>query len=332
METQTPTQDVDAAAYAALAKEVSDDNVQAVTEQPEPQKEPEAPEPEKVEAQEQKDDPKPDTDYKRQYEELRGALGEERHQRKSLREQNEKLASQVSNMQHLLEGLTKQQQEARRAEEEQFLTPEEIQSRRLAEELGQVKTQNQELAEWRQQQERQAQEASQHDALVQSIVSAERAFAQTTPDYHDAAQALAQSRLQELAVFYPDESPQVHEIARQWGFAGPQQLREAMLHQDTMKIAVQASQLGTDPAAYIYQLAKQRGYTGKAQPAPQQPNPNTMQMVKDGQKAAGSLSTGTSTPTDASGFPSQAELADMYVSDPDKADDVWKQMKSAGLL
>ncbi len=56
------------------------------------------------------------------------------------------------------------------------------------------------------------------------------------------------------------------------------------------------------------------------------------QAIRNGQQAATSLSTGASGGPAESGFPSQAELARMYLEDPEKAEGIIARMKRAGVL
>jgi hypothetical protein len=323
IETVEAQPSADDAAYAELAKEI---------EGTEPQTEDPTPEGDKPAAKKD-DEPKPDYEkLSKEYNDLRGALGEERNQRKALREEKEQLANQVANMQEFLRSMREDQMRAQQQMDEQYLTPEEIQQRRLEEQVRSVADQNKQLSEWKQQQEQQARAQFVEQQTFQTFIQSERQFAERTPDYYDAAKALADSRLAELAVFYPDGNPQVEQLARQNGMSSAAELRQYMLKQDTLSIAAQARQVGADPAQYIYALAKGRGFSGPSQ-QPAAPTAQTkLDVVKAGQKAAGSLSTGASTSKDASGFPSQAELADMYITDPEKADAVWNKMRQAGAL
>lgn len=159
-------------------------------------------------------------------------------------------------------------------------------------------------------------------------------------DYDEAVQYLENVRWKQLQRMYPDSSLHVQQIAAQYGVT-PEQYRVHMLNQDRQAVTVQALQLGVPPAQFYYQLAEDMGWQGK--PNGQQRAPNgqftsladkakqQLEAAKKGKAASISISGGSGERKGAQDM-STADLADLFVEDPEMADKIWEEMRRAGRL
>lgn len=156
-------------------------------------------------------------------------------------------------------------------------------------------------------------------------------------DYDEACNHLITTRARQLDRMYPSNSPHVIAAARQAGFQSPAEYKQALLNQDGRGLIVHALQQGVSPAALLYDLAVDAGYQPKANgKAPGQPTladraKQQIAATKAGTKAATTLSGGSGSRKGAQDM-SIADLADLFVEDPEAADKVWDQMAKAGRL
>lgn len=147
-------------------------------------------------------------------------------------------------------------------------------------------------------------------------------------DYDAACEHLEATRIKQLDLMYPDSSPQVQQMAAQYGLT-PQQFKLHMLNQDRRSVAVHALQTGISPAQLYYELAQGSGYQPKAaKPEPQK----IIEAAKRGAKAAVTLSGGDGGARKGPQDLSITDLADLAIEDPDAFDKTWEQMKRAGKL
>ncbi|HWE19161.1 MAG TPA: hypothetical protein VG758_18575 [Hyphomicrobiaceae bacterium] len=159
-------------------------------------------------------------------------------------------------------------------------------------------------------------------------------------DYDDAIQHIRATRVAELNLMYPDDSQVAQHIAQQQGFRSVADLKNAIFANDADQVTRQALALGIPPAQFYYEVAKGRGYMPKAAgkvPAGQNGKSLAEQAkaqldtAKRGQKAAVSISGGSSGRKGAEDL-SVADLADLFIEDPEMADKIWDQMARAGKL
>jgi len=314
-----------------LAKEYGDDAVEATAEQPETKVEPQEPEPTEAKSEPPKDE-KPKLSYEdleRHTKNLNGALAESRAETRAFRER-------IGNFERVLDAM-RQQQAKPAAVDDPYEDP-------VVRELRELRETNNELSQRQQAFDEEARGRAMETQLAQTVSFHEQEFAAKTPDYFDAASHLLQSRVAEMQIMYPDDDPAVIIAARRDGFQHPAMWRNELVRREAMGIAADAMRSGQNPAQVYYNLAKHRGYAGKAPaqaaqapaaaPAqPQQARPKRMDTIKAGLDAPGSLSTGASkSDSAAEGFPSLDELADMFISEPAKADKLFEKMSAAGLL
>jgi hypothetical protein len=160
------------------------------------------------------------------------------------------------------------------------------------------------------------------------VQASEQAFVKEKPDYWAACEHLEKARRVELEMMYPSKSQQVQQYAQQQGMT-VKQLHEAMLARDRLNVAEAAVHQGMNPAKYYYDLALTRGYKSNVQPL--KPNgKEVIQAQKRGVKAAKTISgSGAGRGDDEM---SAADLADLYLEDPDKADRIFDQMARKGQL
>lgn len=114
--------------------------------------------------------------------------------------------------------------------------------------LGALKANQQQLRElmdYKQRTEAQQAEGLQRQNLINRAQQLEAQFVQETPDYGSASQFLIKSRQDELLAT---------------GMYTPQQVHQT-IQGETMALAQQAINNGTNPAQIIYNIAKARGYT-----------------------------------------------------------------------
>lgn len=326
-EIETTSADPEAAAWADMAKEYGDgtpEPVEDAKEQPETQAEPEAPK-----AEEPKPEDKPKLSYEdleRHTKNLNGALAEARAETRAMKER-------FGQFERVLAAMKQQQAPV---EDDPYEDP-------VAKQVRTLEQQNRELSERHQEWEERSRAEAAAKQLSETVTFHEQQFAAQTPDYFDAANHLLQTRLAEMEILYPDDDPTVIQAARRDGFQHPALWRNDLIRREAMGIAADALRSGKNPAQVYYNLAKHRGYSGKpAAPAPSAPvappateaaKPKRMDAIKAGMDAPGSLSTGASkSASDAEGFPSLEELADMYISEPAKAEKLFEKMSKAGLL
>lgn len=103
--------------------------------------------------------------------------------------------------------------------------------------------------------------------IVSNIGAKEQEFVKSTPDYNDALAHARSVRAQQLALIYPNATPQ--QITQQIG-------------NEELSAAAQVLQSGGDPAAFAYAYAKTLGYAPKAPAAAA----NNQQAAANGQKPA----------------------------------------------
>ena len=309
-----PTED--AAAYAEMEKEFGDTPVEEpVKEDPAAEKSEET----KDKEEEAKDKPPlPYEELEKRYGNLNGALAESRAQQRQMRDQ-------LANMKQVFEQLQSQRvQPQQPPQEQEFIDP-------LEQRVGEIGQQITQLTKAHTEAQAAAAQQAQHAQMMDQVRSQEQAFAQDNPDYFDAVNHLRTARMAELEVLMPDADEGAMYQAINAGYQSPAQMREAIVSQEANSILQRAADSRVNPAQLVYQLAQNRGYQ-KAQPAPQ-PQAQQMQAVKQARsEAPESLSAGGATAGNADGMPTVDELAEMYVSDPDKADAMFQKMKSAGLL
>lgn len=128
---------------------------------------------------------------------------------------------------------------------------------------------------------------------VQEIVSRtqeyEADFAAATPDYYDATHFLRDSRAREYQALGLSEAD-----------------AKARVDVEALQTAADMLSRGVDPAKGWYDLAKTRGFAGKAADAA--PAPSMIDTIREGQKAAQTLSSGGGKP---SGDLSAGAIADL---------------------
>jgi len=324
----TPAVDGDAARYAEMAKDYGDNAAPAAVE---PVAERAAEPVIEAKPEEKKPEPVPYEELDKRYRNLQGALGEARGESRTLKQQMEQLAAEHKRTQDFLRQISEANTRQNDPNADPYLDPVKRQVDSLAEQQRQIAdAQRQQQEAWAAQQQQQQ--------VLRAVEQSERAFAQTTPDYYDAVKELRGNRMAEYEYMYPDDNPRVIEFAQSRGHRSPAELREALLQNDVMEISAHAMQIGVPPAQLAYEIAQKRGYrkaaaalaaAPAARPAIAQPSPIT--TIRQGQAAAASLSTGAQGGSDG-GYPSQAELAQMYLDDPERAEGIIGKMRRAGVL
>lgn len=316
--------DPEAALYAAMEKELGDGQ--------EPEKAPEVPvDPPKPEAaaaepkQEEKKEPDKKAplsldELERNYTQVRGALGEARAEMRQYREENQRIKGQFEALQAFL----KQQQapaQPKTAEQE------------VTDYLGDLE-QKATRAEQTTKELRERMEAQQREQeTIHRLAEDERAFMATAPDYNEAAQHLANARMAEFRAFFPDDSPEAQRQAAENGFYSVDQMRHAMLRNETLGLVQRANQMRQSPAKLIYDLATSRGYQ-KPQPKPAAAAaaaPKPLEAVKRGMEASATLSGGGPAGKDPDSV-SMNDLAEMFLTDPDRAAELFNKMAKSGQL
>ncbi len=148
----------------------------------------------------------------------------------------------------------------------------------------QLKTQLEQVTQWRQQQEAVQQQAAFQSELVNRVAQSAREFAQQAPDYPEAWKFVTEARSKQLAVLIPD----------------PVQ-REQTMMREALEIATQAMQQGLNPAQRYYDIAKAWGYQAQTAPPPQAPPPVVQsaaaQTIQRGLKQQSGISGGGSPPS-----------------------------------
>lgn len=316
----------EAAAWAELEKDVSDDGEAEVEAEgeAEPAKE-EPPAEEKTEA-EKADKPLPYEELDKRHKQLQGALGEERATRKQM-------AERVQQMEQVLRQVVAQRQQAAQPQAEQPKVPtlDEDPIGFFQHKLAEQDRVIQQLTQGTQQTVEQFQRAQHEQRFWGEVQRSEQEMRATNPDYDPAVTFLEESRVKELELMIPDTA---QAYAEQQGYQSPAALRAAVLNNDRITIARQALQMGVSPAELYYKIAHQRGYKAAAPAVPQISRKATAQATpitatKAGMAASKSLSGGGASSNNAM---SADDLAQLYLDDPDKADKEFKRMKNAGLL
>lgn len=298
----------DSAAIEAMQREFGDPPAEA--------KAPETPVEEAKAPEVKPEEKKPERsveELERNYNNLKGALSEERARAREEKAQREQLASQLANMQELMKRMTPAQQQAQ--EERHPLEP-------LVEYVKGLGDKVQTF-------ERETQAQREERELMTFAMQGEQQFRQQAPDYEAAINHLGASRMAELEVLLPD-TPAVEDMARSRGFNSVAELRNSMMIQERQQLAQQAKQMGRNPAELLYTIAQRRGYA-KAAPAPAAPVANPIESVRKGQEAAASLS-GGGRGGDAGDVMSINDLSELYIRDPAAADAMFNKMKSAGVF
>ncbi len=257
------------------------------------------------------EEPKPDLAASYQ-----AAMREERQKRQAM----EAELSEIKNAIAEAKAQREQPQEQEPSIDEDPVAFFEHQQRKLAEQINETK---QELESDRQARE----EAEKQQQFIQSVQQAEQQFAAKTPDYFEATEHLRNTRLSQLATIYPD-GPQGDSYANQMGYQNAEHLRQAHLEQEVRMYADSATKVGKSPAEVFYDLAKSSGWAAKpATPPPEQ----RVQAARAGVQRAQSLSGGGGTGQGAANA-TVAELADLFISDPEAADKLFDKLAERGEL
>lgn len=162
-----------------------------------------------------------------------------------------------------------------------------------------------------------------HRQFWDAISTQEAEFKAKTPDYGDATTFLETARMRELAIMFPDDAPGAQQLARENNMESVDQLRWAMLNADRISIAQQARRVGVNAGQLYYSLAQQRGYAPKSATPPAAPKASTvMAAAKAGQQAVNAMRSGAVTDNDMT----MEDIADLYLTDPDRADKEFKKM------
>jgi hypothetical protein len=318
----------EAAAWAELEKDVSDDGeaeVEAEGEAESANEEP--PEAEKPEAEAEKaDKPLPYEELDKRHKQLQGALGEERATRKQL-------AERTQQMEQVLRQVLADRQRAAQPQAEQPKVPtlDEDPIGFFQQKLAEQERVIQQLTQGTQQTVEQFQRQQHEQRFWGEVQRSEQEMRSANPDYDPAVTFLEDSRVKELELMIPDTA---QAYAEQQGYNSPADLRAAVLNNDRITIARQALQMQMSPAELYYRIAQQRGYKAQAPAAPQISRKATAQATpitatKAGMAASKSLSGGGAS---SNNMMSADDLAQLYLDDPDKADREFKRMKNAGLL
>lgn len=255
------------------------------------------------------EDPKPDLAASYQ-----AAMREERQKRQAM----EAELSQIK--QAIADAKAQRDQPAEPSIDEDPVAYFEHQQRQLQAQLEETRQAQHEDQQAREEQQRQHQ-------FITQVQQDEQAFAAKTPDYFDATEHLRNTRLSQLATIYPD-GPQGDAYANQMGYQTAAQLRNAHLEQEVSMYANSAYQTGQSPAEVFYNLAKSAGWAAKpAAPPPQE----RVQAARAGVERAQSLSGGGGSGQGANNA-TVAELADLFMTDPEAADKLFDQLAERGEL
>ncbi len=164
----------------------------------------------------------------------------------------------------------------------------------------------QEINQWRQQQQTQAQAQEQANRVLGWATQQAKAFEASQPEYSNAYKFATESRDKEYQAL---------------GFTDPA-MRNALIEQDTARIIQHAAQNGLNPAELIFNFAKTRGFAPKDQnPAQGALDPNAQEKIARGQAAAPKLDKGGST---ADGEMTAKDLAN--INDPAEFEKQWKKL------
>lgn len=170
--------------------------------------------------------------------------------------------------------------------------------------LGNVQATTAELQQWRQQQEQAAEQRAAARQTADWATAQEQEFARTQPEYPEAYRYAAEARDRELQAL---------------GYADPAQ-RAAIMRQNTAEIVNNALQQGRNPAELVWEYARGRGFTPKANR--NGGNEEAQAKIAAGLQAAGAkLNQGGAT---GEGELTAKDLAS--ITDPDEFEKVWKRV------
>lgn len=227
------------------------------------------------------------------------ALQEERAEKKQLKQELEQFRAWQKQMEPIIAQIPKAQQE--QAPDPQT-DPFGYQNWALQQLGGTV----QEINQWRQQQQTQAQAQEQANRVLGWASQQAKAFEASQPEYPNAYKFAAESRDKEYQAL---------------GFTDPA-MRNALIEQDTARIIQHAAQNGLNPAELIFNFAKTRGFAPKGQnPAQGALDPNAQAKIAAGQAAAPKLDKGGQT---ADSEMTAKDLAN--ISDPVEFEKQWKKV------
>lgn len=261
--------------------------------------EPEAPEPQaeqpKIEAPKvEADKPIPDVKFV-----PLEALQEERAEKKQLKEELRQFKEWQAGVQEQLKQLPAAQQAQA---PDPNVDPFGYQNWALQQLGGTV----QEINQWRQQQQTQAQAQEQANRVLGWASQQAKAFEASQPEYPNAYKFASESRDKEYQAL---------------GFTDPA-MRNALIEQDTARIIQHAAQNGLNPAELIFRFAETRGFQAKGKTQAQNAlDPNAQAKIAAGQAAAPKLDKGGST---ADGEMTAKDLAN--INDPEEFEKQWKKL------
>jgi hypothetical protein len=328
--------DVEAKQWADLEKEMLEEADEPEAEEPAAAVEPQATEPEAQPSGK----PEPTfEELKTNYKNLQAAV-------KQAREQERAANERLTGITQLIEGLRTSKQPAQRAEPEPVKIPDvnEDPIGHFTATVAALQNEIKQLRDGTSQTQQQLQQQTAEQQFWGAVQRSEEEMRRTVPmltvegkqvsDYDLACQHLEATRVQELELMLPDDSPAAQAYAQRLGLKTPAQARMAMLNQDRLAVAQQAMQLGISAADLYYRLAKQRGYqTPQANAKLVGADKGKVQIAaaRAGQKAARTIAGGAGR----SGVdnPMTAEaLLDLYTEDPEAFDREWDKAARAGLL
>lgn len=223
--------------------------------------------------EEEHENPKKGRDFEK-------AFKTERHKRKELKEAFEAHAKKTAEMEAMLARMqqTMQQQQAQaqqsRAPEAKEIVPDaeedpigyqQYKIQKLEESLNQQ-------SQYLKQQQEYSQRTAQENAFKNAYMNSAQQFSKSAPDFTQAYKYLTDARTKEhiAAGFSSDEA-------------------ERLLVEEETAIVAKAFKDGVNPAERMYNLAKNRGYTGKATSAPKG---KSLTDIKKGMDNAKSLKSG----------------------------------------
>lgn len=263
----------------------------------------------------------PAEEIEKRYRNLQGALGEERAERK-------KMAETVANMKTVIRHMLDQGATPKPAAQAEAPKVPDVHEDPVGFFMHKIAEQERVIEELRngtktatEQVQRQQQEQQFWGLVERSEVEAR----QRVTDYDDAVRHLEMGRIAELEVMLPDDSPEAQQAAAEAGFRTVADLRAHTLNMDRIAVAQQALRMKRSPAALYYELAHKRGYQPKQAASKVTP----VQATKAGQAASKTLSAGRG---ETNGAMTLDDLADLYLTDPDRADKEFRRAKERGLL
>lgn len=172
--------------------------------------------------------------------------------------------------------------------------------------LQQLGSTVQEINQWRQQQQIQAQTQENANRVLGWASQQAKAFEASQPEYPNAYKFATEARSKEYQAM---------------GISDPAMINQ-LIEQDTARIISHAAQNGLNPAELIYKFAELRGFAGKGKTQAQQAlDPNAQAKIAAGQAAAPKLDKGGST---ADGEMTAKDLAN--INDPAEFEKQWKKL------